>query len=469
MTYRLEPSILREYDIRGVIGKTLKSDDCYHVGLALGTIMRGRGLRTAVIGFDGRESSPEFAQNVIKGLTETGIAVTLIGLGPSPMVYFAMKHLQTDFAVVVTGSHSPITHNGIKTATAKGPFYGDDVKDVGRVITAGAYQFAKGSLQHFDVKDIYLDALLAEVKFGDEMSAVWDCGNGAAGEIVTKLCQKLPGRHKVLFGEVDGRFPNHHPDPSVAKNLVDLQKTVLAEKAHAGLAFDGDADRFGGVDDKAHILWADVIMAVYAGAILPHHQGASVVADVKSSRVLFDEIARLGGKPIMWKTGHSVIKAKMIDEKAILAGELAGHICFGDSGTFFDGYDDGIYCAIRLLNIIAQSKKALSQLTAHLPRMFNTPEVRFHVDPLRKFHLAPEIEKILKAQGKAGVHVTTIDGVRVTTPDGWWLIRASNTEDVLTIRAESFTEDGLLRLKQQVVDALWQCHVKFSFDDDHGH
>jgi phosphomannomutase len=358
-----------------------------------------------------------------------------------------MKSRKKDAAVVVTGSHSPLAYNGIKMAFYDGPFYGDRVQEIGRLAAAGDFETGQGKVEKVDVRDAYVDRLVQDYTGPRDLTVAWDNGNGAAGEIIRRLTRKLPGKHILLFDEIDGTFPNHHPDPTVAKNLVDLQKTVRDNKCDLGIGLDGDADRVGAVDEQGGILWADVLMAVYAAEVLKAHPGAPVIADVKSSRVLFDEITRLGGKPVMWNTGHSLIKAKALEMKSPLAGELAGHICFADK---YYGFDDGPYCAVRLLNIISHAGKKLSELTAHLPKMHDTPEVRFHVDAARKFQIAPEIRQRLRSANQNDVSVNDIDGVRVTTPDGWWLIRPSNTEDLLTIRAEGFSDVGLGRLKAQV-------------------
>lgn len=450
-THTFDKSILREYDIRGTVGETLREADCYFVGRAFGTLVRRRGGKKVIVGYDGRASSKVFSENVIRGLAACGVDVENIGLGPTPMVYFAMKSRRLDAGVMVTGSHSPLAYNGIKMAYYDGPFYGDMVQEVGRLAAAGDFETGNGNAVAVDVQDAYVDRLVQDYGGGKDVSVAWDNGNGAAGEILRRLTKKLPGRHILLFDEIDGSFPNHHPDPTVAKNLVDLQKAVREHKCDVGIGFDGDADRIGVVDEEGGILWADVLMAVYAAEVLKTHPGATVIADVKSSRVLFDEVVRLGGKPLMWNTGHSLIKAKALETKSPLAGELAGHICFADK---YYGFDDGPYCAVRLLDILARSGKPMSTLIAHLPKMHNTPEVRFHVSAERKFEIAPEIKRRLLKANEKDISINDIDGVRVTTPDGWWLMRPSNTEDVLTLRAEGFTPAGLERLKSQLIEQL---------------
>jgi len=457
-----DPGILREYDIRGLVGKTLTEKDCYFVGRAFGTALRRSGGRTAVIGFDGRESSLAFCAEVTRGLNDCGVEVENIGLGPTPMVYFAMKSRKRDAAIVVTGSHSPLAYNGIKMALQARPFYGEDIQDLGRLAAAGDFDRGDGAVVAVDVQDAYVERLLQDYTGPKDLTVAWDNGNGAAGEIIRRLTKKLPGRHILLFDKIDAAFPNHHPDPTVAKNLVDLQKAVRDNRCDIGVAFDGDADRFGAVDAQLNIIWADMIMAVYAAEVLKTHPGATIIADVKSSRVLFDEITRLGGKPLMWNTGHSLIKAKMLETGAPLAGELAGHICFADR---YYGFDDGPYCAIRLLNILSHSGKPLSSLVSPLQRMHNTPEVRFHVPAARKFKIVPEIKKRLRSDNKKDVLINDIDGVRVTSPEGWWLIRASNTEDALTVRAEGFTDGGLEYLKGQLIEQLKMSGVASPFQN----
>lgn len=451
-THKFDPSILREYDIRGTVGNTLKEEDCYFVGRAFGTVLvREHGGKKVAVGYDGRESSVAFSRNVIRGLNDCGLDVEDIGLGPTPMTYYTMKSRKLDAAVMITGSHSPLSYNGIKMALANAPFYGAAIQDLGKRAAAGDFADGKGKTVEIDVKDAYVDRLVQDYTGKKDLKVAWDNGNGAAGEILRRLVKKLPGTHTVLYDEIDGTFPHHHPDPTVAKNLVDLQKAVKDNGCDVGIGFDGDADRIGAVDSDGSILWADLLLALYAGEVLKTHPGASIIADMKCSRVLFDEIARLGGKPVMWNTGHSLIKAKMKELNSPLAGELAGHICFADK---YYGFDDALYCAVRLLNILSSTGKSLAELTAHLPKMQNTPEVRFHVPAERKFDIAPEIKKRLTAAAEKDVQVNDQDGVRVTTPDGWWLIRPSNTEDALTIRAEGFTTEGLERLKSQVVEQL---------------
>ncbi len=445
--YKFDPEILREYDIRGQVGKNLSKDDAYAVGLSFGTYIRRQGGKTASVGFDGRVSSPDFARAVIEGLAATGLDVTNVGLGPTPMLYFAVKHLKTDGGVMITGSHNPADYNGFKMTLQNGPVYGEAVQELGRIAAAGAYESGNGAVKEFDIRDIYVDRLLRDWTGHRDIRVAWDCGNGAAGEIVRRLTKKLPGEHILLFDEIDGSFPNHHPDPTVDKNLADLIETVRREKCDLGVAFDGDADRIGAVDEKGDILRCDTMITIYAREVLKDHPGAPIIGDVKCSQVMYDEIARLGGKPVMWKTGHSLIKAKMYEMKSPLSGELSGHIFFGHK---WYGFDDGIYCTVRLMNAVAAADGPASSLTAHLPKIFNTPEVRFEVDEKRKFSLVAQVAESVKAQKNPGWDVNEIDGVRVTTPQGWWLLRASNTQHVLVARAEARTQKDLDYLKSVV-------------------
>jgi len=460
-THKFHPSILREYDIRGTIGDTLKDLDCYFIGRAFGTLLRRtQNGKTVAVGYDGRQSSPSFAANVIRGLEDCGLTVENVGLGPTPMVYFAMKSRGLDAAVVVTGSHSPLNYNGVKMAYKNGPFYGAMVQEIGKLADAGDFETGEGSASTVDVQDAYVDRMLQDYSGPKDLNVAWDIGNGASGEIIRRLVKKLPGKHVLLFDDIDGTFPNHHPDPTVAKNLVYLQKAVRDNGCDIGIGFDGDADRIGAVDERSTIIWADLLMAVYAAEVLKTHPGAAIIADVKCSRVLFDEVARLGGKPVMWNTGHSLIKAKMLELKSPLGGELAGHICFADK---YYGFDDAPYCAVRLLNILSHAGKPLSKLVEHLPKMQNTPEVRFHVPAERKFQVAPEIKARLAKLALKDTEINDIDGVRVTTPDGWWLMRPSNTEDLLTVRAEGFNAEGLERLKKQLIEQLAESGIASPF------
>ncbi|HEY6433815.1 MAG TPA: phosphomannomutase/phosphoglucomutase [Acetobacteraceae bacterium] len=448
-SHRFDPTVLREYDIRGIVGQTLKPTDAFAIGRTFGSLIAGAGKRVAV-GYDGRLSSPELENTLVEGLVACGLDVLRVGRGPTPMLYYAATTLETDGAVMVTGSHNPPDYNGFKMMLGRKPFYGQQIRDLGAKAAAGdVVAEAAGTEQTIDLRDAYVSRLLTDWDGGDRnLTAVWDNGNGAAGEVLGKLVAALPGKHIVLNGEIDGRFPAHHPDPTVPKNLEQLQAEVLARRADVGIALDGDADRIGLVDDSGHILFGDQLMVVLARDVLRNHPGATIIADVKASQVLFDEVARAGGNPEMYKTGHSLIKARMAETGAPLAGEMSGHIFFADR---WYGFDDALYAAVRLLGIIARLDGKLSQVRSALPQVVNTPELRFDCPEERKFRVIEEVAKRLRREN---AKVSEIDGVRVLTPDGWWLLRASNTQAVLVARAEATSAEGLERLKSDLVRHL---------------
>jgi phosphomannomutase len=445
--HNFDPEILREYDIRGQVGKNIFPEDAFAVGRVFGTFVKRKGGEYVCVGYDGRESSPVLAQQVINGLVSTGMDVEVVGLGPSPMLYFSVKHNKADAGIMVTGSHNPSDYNGFKMLLQTGPVYGEMIQELGRIAAVADFETGDGKSRTTDIQDIYVERLLHDYVGAKPLKVAWDCGNGAAGEIVRRLAAKLPGEHILLFDEIDGSFPNHHPDPTVDANMQDLIRTVREQNCDLGVAFDGDGDRFGAVDEQGNILRCDTLIAIYAREVLAEHKGAAIVGDVKCSQVMYDEIARLGGKPVMYKTGHSLIKSKMAELNAPLAGELSGHIFFADK---FYGFDDGTYCAIRLMNMISNSDEPASNLTADMPVLFNTPEIRFEVDEAEKFNLVQKVADSLAALENEELSLNDIDGVRVTAPEGWWLLRASNTQNVLVARAEASSPEGLEKLKQMV-------------------
>ena len=443
------PTILREYDVRGIVGDTLTEADAGALGAAFGTRVVAAGGTSVAVGYDGRASSPGLRDRLVAGLAACGLHVHDVGVGPTPMLSYAVKHLATDAGVMITGSHNPPDYNGFKMTLLGKPFFGADIPDLARIASTAGYATGNGKVDHHDIRAAYVDRLLEEIAgFAGTPNVVWDPGNGAGAEILTRLVAKLPGDHHVINGTIDGTFPNHHPDPTVAENLAQLQAEVARRSADLGIAFDGDADRIGVVDGRGRILWADQLMMLYAADVLLDRPGAPIISDVKSSQVLFDEVARLGGRPIMWNTGHSIIKAKMAEEQAPLAGEMSGHIFFADR---YYGFDDALYAGVRLLRLLQRQGKSLAELRDAIPPAVNTPELRFPCDESRKFTVIDEIKDRLAA---AGADVNAIDGVRVNAADGWWLIRASNTQDVLVARCEAADEAGLSRLKQQIAEQL---------------
>ncbi len=449
-SHRFDPTTLREYDIRGTVGRTLFEDDAFAIGRCFGSIVARQGGITVAVGYDGRLSSPQMETALVKGLSASGIEAVRIGRCPTPMLYYASTTLKTDGAVMVTGSHNPPDYNGFKMVLGGKPFFGEQIRALGGQAQAGdVVEETVAPERNVDVSAEYVARLLADWDGGDRvLKVVWDNGNGSAGEVLQRLVAGLPGEHVVLNGTIDGTFPAHHPDPTVPANLQQLIAEVAARRADIGIALDGDADRIGLIDDAGRILFGDQLLVLLARDVLHQHPGATIIADVKASQVLFDEVARAGGDPLMWRTGHSLIKAKMAETGSPLAGEMSGHIFFADR---WYGFDDALYAAVRTLGVLARADTKLSDMRDALPQVINTPEVRFDCDDTRKFVLIEEVAERLRADGAT---VSETDGVRVLTDDGWWLLRASNTQAVLVARAEASTEAGLERLKQALVHQL---------------
>ena len=449
-SHRFDPTTLREYDIRGTVGGTLSEADAFAIGRCFGSLVVRGGGRTVAVGYDGRLSSPSLEAALANGLSASGIEAIRIGRGPTPMLYYANAKLATDGAVMVTGSHNPPDYNGFKMVLGGKPFYGEQIRALGGQAAAGdVVEETVAPERNVDVAADYVARVLADWDGGDRLlKVVWDNGNGAAGEVLAKLVAGLPGEHIVLNGTIDGTFPAHHPDPTVPKNLEQLIAEVAARRADIGIALDGDADRIGLIDDKGRILFGDQLLVILARDVLREHPGATIIADVKASQVLFDEVARAGGNPLMWKTGHSLIKAKMAETGSPLSGEMSGHIFFADR---WYGFDDALYASVRMLGILARMDTRLSEVRDALPQVINTPEVRFDCDDTRKFAVIEEVAARLRADG---AKVSETDGVRVLTDDGWWLLRASNTQAVLVARAEAATDAGLERLKGALVRQL---------------
>jgi phosphomannomutase len=451
--HAFDPSILRAYDIRGVVGVTLSADDARAVGRTFGTRIRGDGGATVCVGYDGRISSPDLEAALSDGLSACGLEVIRVGLGPTPMLNYSVFEYGADGGVMVTGSHNPPDHNGFKLMLGQRPFFGDDLQALGEAARAGSYADGSGSVREQPAFEDYVARLARDVEVPAGIVAAWDAGNGATGDVLGALVQRLPGRHILLHETIDGRFPAHHPDPTVADNLVDLQNAVRTNSCDLGLAFDGDGDRIGVIDGKARILWGDQLLAILARDVLAAAPGATIIADVKASDMLFDEVAALGGEPLIWCAGHSLIKAKMVETGSPLAGEMSGHIFFADE---YYGFDDALYAGLRLLRVLARTGKSLAELFDSLPVTVNTPEIRMPCDDARKFGVITEVRDRLRANGAT---FTDVDGVRVRTGDGWWLLRASNTEGALVVRCESSDEAGLARLKDAVAGELRQCGV----------
>ncbi|WP_338242137.1 phosphoglucomutase/phosphomannomutase PgmG [Aurantiacibacter hainanensis] len=463
MKHTFDPTVLREYDIRGIIGETLGADDARAIGRGFGTLLRrdleGEDEQPKVaVGYDGRVSSPMLEHALIEGLTASGCDVRRVGMGPTPMLYYAEASAEeVKGGIQITGSHNPANYNGFKMVFRGRPFFGADIQRLGAIAAEGDWVDGSGEVESVDILEEYIERLLTALAGVDESALAgvkvgWDAGNGAAGPALELLAKRLPGEHHLLFTEVDGNFPNHHPDPTVEANLADLRALVADKNLDFGVAFDGDGDRIGAIDGEGRVIWGDQLLMIYAEDLLAKLPNSTIIADVKASRALFDHVSACGGTPLMWKTGHSLIKSKMKEVSSPLAGEMSGHVFFADD---YYGFDDALYAGVRLLAASARLGKSVTQLRGDMPDMLNTPEMRFQVDESRKFDAVDEVKaRLTGGDAPEGVEVNATDGVRVTTPDGWWLLRASNTQDVLVARAESDSEDGLERLMNQIDEQL---------------
>ena len=455
MVHTFNPTILREYDIRGIVGDTLTEADAYALGRGFAALATEAGVTQIAVGRDGRTHSLMMEEALVRGLAEGGIDVLRIGMGPSPMLYFATHLLDVGGGIQVTGSHNPADYNGFKMLLSGGSVFGEAIQALGHRCSAGEWSEGEGSIGKpaIDVQRAYVDRLVEDID-AKPLRIGWDAGNGAAGPVLEQLVKRLPGEHFTIFTEIDGSFPNHHPDPTVEANLADLKRLVAEHQLDFGIAFDGDGDRIGAVDGKGRVIWGDQLLMILAEAVLKEQPGATIIADVKASQTLFDRVAELGGKPLMWKTGHSLIKSKMKETGAPLAGEMSGHIFFKHR---WYGFDDALYAAVRLIEAVSHSGRSLTEIMDDMPQTAATPEMRFQVDEPRKFAIVDEVRDRLAS---AGAKVDATDGVRVSTPDGWWLLRASNTQDVLVARAEASDEAGVERLVAQIDDQLAKSGVR---------
>ncbi len=441
--------IFREYDIRGLVDKDLTVEVAQKLGLGLGTTVRRAGGRRIALGRDCRESSTRFRGAMIQGLTATGCDVIDIGVVPTPLTYFAANTLPVDGLAMITGSHNPPEYNGFKLGVGKTTFHGPEIQALRALIEKGSFERGKGRATTWDIIAPYNHFVRQDVTIGRKgMKIVIDAGNGVGGHVAVPLFQSLGFDVVPLFCEMDATFPNHHPDPTIVKNMEDLIAAVKREKAEVGIAYDGDADRIGVVDDEGNILWGDELTTLFARDLLREEPGAAIVGEVKCSMRMYDEIARAGGRAIMWKAGHSLIKAKMKEEGALLAGEMSGHIFW--KHRYF-GFDDAIYSSARLLEILTRSRQKLSTMLADLPKTFATPEMRVDTVEEKKFEIVRRTVQYFKDKG---YDVVDVDGVRVVFPDGWGLVRSSNTQPILVTRFEAKTEARLREIQALVEGAL---------------
>ncbi len=440
---KVNPVVFREYDIRGVAGVDLTEETVELVGRALGTRVRAAGGKTVVLGRDVRLSSPAFHRRAVAGLTGTGCDVVDLGVVPTPLVYFAAQKLPVDGLCMITGSHNPADYNGLKVGVGPTTLYGEAIQEILRSVQAGQFATGQGKVTPHDIVTPYQDFVAANLRLGKrKLKVVVDAGNGTGG-VAVPIFQRLGVEVVPLFLEGDGRFPNHHPDPTVEKNLEALKRTVLETGADLGIAYDGDSDRVGAVDERGRVLWGDQLMILFARAILAEVPGAAIVGEVKCSFTLYDDIKKRGGRGIMWKAGHSLIKAKMKEEHAALAGEMSGHIFFGHRWL---GFDDGIYSSARLVELLSHTAQPMSTLLADVPRTFSTPELRVDCREEIKFEVVRRAQDFFKR----GYQAVTVDGVRVVFPDGWGLVRASNTQPILVLRFEATTQPRLDEIRALV-------------------
>jgi phosphomannomutase len=459
--HRFHPSIVRANDIRGVVGRTMGEADAYAIGRAVATIVASRGDSTIAIGRDGRTHSAALMEAASQGVADAGIKPLRVGLGPSPMLYFAVHHLNAGGGIMVTGSHNPPEYNGFKLMIGQQVIDAASMAELVRIVEYGDYASGTKPFEDHSVRESYIDALRERAGNLGSFRCGWDCGNGAVGAVLGDLLTGLPGVHHSINATVDGTFPAHHPDPSEVKNLKDLQRLVTNEHCDLGFAFDGDGDRLGIIDRRGRVVWPDQYLALLARPILKEKPGTSIIADVKASDALFAAIEAAGGRPLMWKTGHAFIKHKLKETGAPLAGEMSGHVFFADR---WFGFDDALYAALRVLDALETEKLTMDEFLDSLPSKVNTPEIRIDCADELKFSI---INRIHAAQKSAQADMVDIDGVRVRNADGWWLLRASNTQPALVVRCEADNEAALVRVKQELARHLTNLGISEAplFDD----
>ena len=457
---KFNSEVLREYDIRGIVEKDLTQNTAYTIGRTFGHVVCSKFKeKTIVVGFDGRLTSPLLHKNLCKGLVDAGANVISVGMGPTPMTYFAHFRLNSNAAIMVTGSHNPAEYNGFKMVLNKNPFYAEVIQMLQKIIDIPDLSIMPGSYKEINLKEEYVLRNLKNINLKKKLKVAWDIGNGAMGAVIELFETKLLNVENIIINkDVDGTFPNHHPDPTVPKNMQQLISTVKENKCDIGLAFDGDGDRLGVIDNKGNIVWADQYMLLLAKEISTIYKNPKIIMDVKCSKVFFDESKKFGCDPIMYQTGHSPIKEKMKEINSPLSGEMSGHVCYGDD---FFGYDDAMYVGLRLLRILSNEKDSLNNLMSAYPKTISTPETRFDVLESRKFTIVNEIKDRLSSSNEK---IIDIDGVRVENKLGWFLIRASNTQNQLTCRAEALNQDDLISLTNIIEEQLELSGVKVKFN-----
>lgn len=444
----MNPSIFREYDIRGRFPGELNRDTVYTLGRATGTYYAERGIKRGTLGRDCRLSSPDLREALLQGLMQTGMHMMDIGMVPTPLLYFSLFHLDARGGIQITGSHNPPEYNGFKICLDKTTIYGDEIQEIRKIVDRGTFQEGKGRLEEIDVVPPYLDCLEENLLKGEiRRKVVVDAGNGVGGLVAPRAYEAMGVEVDTLFCEPDGTFPNHHPDPTIPGNLEQLIKRVRETSADLGIALDGDADRIGVVDEQGNMIWGDQLMIIFSRDLLERNPGAKIIGEVKCSQALYDDIRAHGGVPIMWKAGHSLIKAKMKEEGALFAGEMSGHLFFRER---YFGFDDAVYAGARLLEILTRKNKSLRELLSGVPAMVNTPEIRMDCPDEKKFHVVADLARDFKKE----YDVIDVDGVRVLFDGGWGLLRASNTQPVLVLRFEARDEALLEKIRKIFMDKL---------------
>lgn len=445
----INPQIYREYDIRGVVNRDLTPEVVRRIGQGFGTYMVRRGKKSLVVGRDGRLSSEGFSEALIDGLLSTGCEVVSIGLCPTPVYYFSLFYLDKDGGMMITGSHNPPEFNGFKVSVGKSTIFGKEIQELGELIKKGDFEKGKGKLIEQEMISAYQAHIKRDIHLQKKVKVVIDAGNGTAGLVAGPLLKDLGCEVEELYCEIDGRFPNHFPDPTIPEYLKDLIERVKKTRAEVGVGYDGDGDRIGVVDDEGRIIWGDQLMILFSREILKEHPRATFIGEVKCSQNLFQDIERHGGKAIMWRTGHSLIKEKMKETKALLGGEMSGHLFFADR---YFGYDDAIYASCRLVELLSKTEKKLSQLLGDVPKTYITPEIRVECPDEIKFRVVEKVKEDLRKE----FPIIDVDGVRVQFEEGWGLVRASNTQPVLVLRFEALSETGLQKIKRFVEEKVNQ-------------
>lgn len=455
-----EKNILKQYDIRGVVDKNLNEVDAYFMGRSYGTLLiRKYKKYSCVVGYDGRHTSVQYTKQAIKGLMESGISVVNIGLVPTPVVYFAIHNLNKDAGLIITASHNPSEYNGFKMLTNEEPVFGDSIQQLGIYAKDGDFENGNSTdYKEISVNNSYFDFIMKNLHCGKKhLKIVWDAGNGAVASILKDIVKRFSGEHITMCDNVDGNFPNHHPDPAVEKNMEMLKVAVVKNNCDFGVGFDGDGDRVGIVDNEGCLLYGDQLLTILSREFLKSNPGEKVMSEVKASKVLYDDIKEHGGIPVMWKPGHSAQKSKMKSDNIKLAAETSGHIFYGDNHN----YDDALYAAVKVMNFVSNNNETISKIRKSFPKTYSTSEIRVEVGDDNKFKIAEQIADRMKKENRKFVDV---DGIRVETKDGWWLVRGSNTQPDITTRCEALSEEGLEICKKDLKQQLNLIGYDIDFD-----